>query len=102
MVVSEAFPTITHGWDPAFTRLKRAFYFGSEKLIAYDNGKREFYDLKSDPGEQHDILNARVKLADAHSVQLADWLGKIPRTAPQAPGATVTNLQKLKSLGYVQ
>jgi len=90
---------------PRFRRVERATYAGPRKLVISTAGKREFYDLQTDPGERRNILQLGGNAAEARGLEsdLAQWLKKIPR---QKLGKTQkldnATLERLKSLGYVQ
>ena len=84
---------------------KRATYAGPRKLVISTAGKREFYDLQTDPGERRNILQLEGNAAKARGLEsdLAQWLKKIPRQTPgKTPKMDNATLERLKSLGYVQ
>jgi arylsulfatase A-like enzyme len=89
---------------PRFRRIERATYAGPRKLVVSTTGKRELYDLQTDPGERRNILQTGENATEARilEVELAQWLktqGKAPGKTPKMDSAT---LERLKSLGYVQ
>lgn len=66
-------------------------------------GGYELYDLRIDPGEQHNRFNQ----ADPLSRELTDRLWEMVRTLPRyeperGPGLDAEELERLRSLGYVR
>ena len=65
---------------------------GPWKLIHYhEDGHNELYNLESDPGERHDVLNDRRATADDLWLRLQRWLdetgAKFPVPDPQYDAA---------------
>ena len=82
-------------------RTQYAVVSGSHKLVVSTRGKTELFDLASDPDEQSDISQndpATVK-------ELRGILNAHIRSTPKEQAHSTVNsedLQRLKSLGYVQ
>ena len=102
-IVSESFPNVfTQRCCPEFDRTERAVRRGHLKLIVSTNGKRELFDLASDPGEMRNLAgdNAAVKELQAALVPLVGADHEEDRRAPEVTDRR--ELNRLKSLGYVQ
>lgn len=86
---------------PTMRRTEYAVVSGPHKLIVSTRGSTELFDLRSDPDEQSDISRAQP----ATVKELREVLDAHIRSAPkEQTHSTVSNedLQRLKSLGYVQ
>jgi arylsulfatase A-like enzyme len=102
VVLTETFPN-SHfvNLSPRFRRIERAAVSGNRKLIVSTAGKREIYDLASDPSETSNLYRTdpRARELEAH---LNVWL-KTAVTKGNGAGAVDRGaLDRLKSLGYVQ
>jgi arylsulfatase A-like enzyme len=72
------------------------------KLIDSTRGTRELFDLARDPEEQHDLYKVTDPLSRQMRADLDEWK-KIPAfRAKQDAQIDKENLDRLKSLGYVQ
>ncbi|MBN1490514.1 MAG: sulfatase-like hydrolase/transferase [Phycisphaerae bacterium] len=78
---------------------------GQFKYIASADGRRELYDLQSDPGELNNLLPAQNSEAERLAQALQTWLDEVP-TSETARGQTPTMnpavLEALRHLGYVE
>ncbi|HUJ20218.1 MAG TPA: sulfatase, partial [Bryobacteraceae bacterium] len=102
-VISESFvhPLLSTR-TPRFQRSQQAIFSGSLKFIRSSNGERELYDLSRDPNEEHNLFTCRP--TDGFELKLVQYLKAAAvdnRRQPQAH-TTTENIEKLKSLGYVQ
>ncbi len=83
---------------------QRSLALGDWKLIEHliPEAPPELYDLRRDPGEQHDLMAVEPHEAQRLRVRLADLLESLP----EAEGAVTTlseeEIRKLRSLGYVK
>jgi arylsulfatase A-like enzyme len=67
-------------------RLGSAIRNGRHKLIHfYDDDSVELYDLKSDPGERHDLAQEKPALAATLRKQLSEWLKTTGARMPYQP-----------------
>ncbi len=85
---------------PRFRRVERAAIRWPYKLVADTRGKRELYDLESDPAETRNLYAAHPAIA-------ASLLAELERRAAakrQAPARRrdAETLRRLRSLGYTQ
>ena len=92
-------------WDPSpWQRGLRAWVEGPHKLIRGSDGRRELYDLATDPLERHDVASERAgELAPLESALSAYCDGLAP-CPPSVPGGRVLSPQEhemLRGLGYV-
>ncbi len=104
----EMLKRIDPGFDP--TPWEVSYYVTCEerwKLIARQGGEVDLYDMWSDPGENHNIRNARLPTAERIYHRLLDWTDSFETFDPnQGAGepsrqATVELRQRLRDLGYV-
>jgi arylsulfatase A-like enzyme len=88
--------------NPKFRRIERAIFDGPYKLIAATNGKREMYNLSSDPNESQNLYRPDDSLARQLEARLDDWVRKNAKLA--GPRAVLDRhaRENLRSLGYVQ
>jgi len=102
VVLAETFPN-AHFVElaPRFRRIERAAVSGSRKLIVSTAGKRELYDLASDPRETTNLYRTDlgVRQLEAH---LNLWLKTAVPERNATGGIDRNALDRLKSLGYVQ
>lgn len=70
-------------------------------IEAPDEGRRELYDLTSDPGEHRDILATNRAVADEPSARLRDWRR---RDASPASRGVVSegDRARLRAMGYAE
>jgi arylsulfatase A-like enzyme len=88
--------------NPKLRGTRQAAFEGSMKLILWTNGPTEFYDLATDPGEEHNLYQADDPRVAALSQRLMTWAASMPQLAHNSRSLDKTTLEKLKSLGYVQ
>lgn len=62
-----------HTVSPADFGGTRVILDGTQKLVVLPSGKRELYDLSSDPAEQRDLSGQKGKLAESLAGRLRDW-----------------------------
>ncbi|QDT45309.1 Arylsulfatase [Gimesia alba] len=68
------------------TRPVSAIRVGDSKLLQfYESGKRELYDLRSDPGEQHDLSNSQPERTAQLGAQLKQMLQDMDARYPTDP-----------------
>ena len=72
-------------------RMERAMVRGRWKLIASTRGRRELYDMVSDPTESMDLSASRADVASELERLLQDWATtaerqRPPRKAPRGTG----------------
>jgi arylsulfatase A-like enzyme len=96
------------GWNPRpFQRRLRTLVVGAHKLIWGSDGRRELYDLKSDPLEAHDRFREQPELAAGLESQLGRYFESLTRcTMPAQPHPkrqlTPEQQELLKGLGYLE
>jgi arylsulfatase A-like enzyme len=78
-----------------------AVHRGPHKLIVWSDGRRELYDVESDPGETRDLAPRSPKMLEA----FADLTLPLEPSSSQAPEAARGELEEierhLESLGYL-
>ena len=66
----------------------------------------ELYDLREDPGEQHNLAGAQPDLAAAIRERATSWLeacrAHAAAVAPEQGDLTPEQLERLRTLGYVK
>ncbi|MBN1482213.1 DUF229 domain-containing protein [candidate division KSB1 bacterium] len=73
------------------------------KLIYASDGKHEFYDIKYDPSESHNIYSKKDIRIKNYENELKDWIGSFtPHTVSEdtQPGFDKATWEKMKALGY--
>lgn len=73
------------------------------KLILASDGRHEFYDVKYDPFESHNIYSKKDIRINNYASELKDWIGSFtPRTVSKntQPGFDKATWEKMKALGY--
>jgi len=102
-IISESFvhPLIS-AMTPRFQRSQQAIFSGSLKFIRSSKGERELYDLSCDPNEEHNLFAARP--TDGFELKLVEYSKAAAMDNRRQAQAHTTNenIEKLKSLGYVQ
>ena len=102
-VISESFPSdLMVSFNPRFRRIERAAFSGPFKLILATNRKGEFYDLSSDPHEEHDLYSQDLLAASRLETELRHWISTLPAEHARPAVLNKKAVDKLKSLGYVQ
>jgi arylsulfatase A-like enzyme len=88
--------------NPRFQGVRRAIFSGTLKLITWSAGPPEFYDLASDPHEEHNLYQVGdPRIADL-SGHLDSWVASAPRQRTNPARPDQSTVERLKSLGYVQ
>jgi arylsulfatase A-like enzyme len=91
-------------WDPSpWRRQLRAVYQGELKQIVADDGHRELYRFREDPGELDDLAPTDPATAERMHVLLQAFGSKLNPWQPEGPAPEVSSEQfdRLKALGYV-
>jgi arylsulfatase A-like enzyme len=90
--------------DPKMERMERAVVRGRWKLITSTRGRRELYDMVSDPTESTDRSASHADVARELEGLLQDWTTSAERQRPAttAPAQNRSLLQRMRALGYVQ
>jgi len=88
---------------PRFRRVEQAVMSGPWKLIASSTGKRELYNIESDPAEAKNLYETDREPAKELEARLENWRKTIgPVRSRKAAELTAEELERLKTLGYVQ
>jgi hypothetical protein len=80
----------------------RAVFAWPHKFMTSSSGKYQYYDLSSDPDENHDLAAAQRTAAGDLGLKLGRWVRSMPAQSRQQVPLDPEALQRLKSLGYVQ
>lgn len=105
MILSESFPFFSQTWNVTrLNRTARALMSGPFKYIASTKGTQELYRLSNDPEEEHNLYTRDNSDASILQSKLSSFLKRFPRDAHGSPGGKRddVNLDRLRSLGYVQ
>jgi arylsulfatase A-like enzyme len=80
----------------------RSYRTQTEKLIWASDGWHEFYDLRADPGEEHNIYSSSGERVKMHEKSMQEWIGSFqPHVADTTrPGFDKDTWEKMKALGY--
>lgn len=104
-VFSEMYPEVwsTHPGAKRYRFIHQSVQTGARKLISSADGRRELFDPASDPREERNLAGTEpVAVAELES-RLREWRQKSVSKPLSAPAQlSTTDLEKLKSLGYVQ
>jgi arylsulfatase A-like enzyme len=104
-IIIESFPQNNFIRDnPKMDRSERALVKGRWKLIASTTGRRELYDMVSDPTESTERSADQPEVARELEALLRDWTVAAERQRPKANPLKRDNdlLQRMKALGYLQ
>lgn len=102
-VIAEAFPSAyTANFNPRFSKLVRAEYSGSFKLITGSGLQPELYNLASDPQEEHNLYAQDSETGRALEASLQHWITLLPVQHSKPALVEKQMLDRLKSLGYLQ
>jgi hypothetical protein len=72
------------------------------KFISTSNGKRELFDLGSDPDELRNLYIQQQGLAIRLDAVLGAWKKILPGQTRQSKQIDLEKLKQLKGLGYIQ
>jgi arylsulfatase A-like enzyme len=102
-IFSETFPCpVPHPPDCPNGCTARAIFQWPYKFITSSNGRRELFDLGSDPAEKRNLYIQQPERAAQMGASLAEWMKSMPRQSSEKHTMSPEDLQRLKSLGYVQ
>ncbi len=82
-------------------RVERALYEGNLKLVWSSRGRREIYDLASDPAEAHSEFRPDDPESRRLLARLDAWIGAIPPYSADTFKLDEDTLKRLRSLGYM-
>ncbi len=83
-------------------RTEEALFYGGKKLVVSNLGKKEIFDLSHDRGEQNNLYRDGDPAAATLAAMFGEWNRSIPLDTRIVPAGTRGNVERLKSLGYVQ
>jgi arylsulfatase A-like enzyme len=103
LVLSESFRSgLLAGWHPRFNRVERSIVRWPAKFIHSSAGKTELYDLAADPAEARNLFRKEdPAAADLHRL-LAAIVASAPRQLGTPHKIAPRDMERLRSLGYVQ
>jgi arylsulfatase A-like enzyme len=67
-----------------------------------DEGTRELFNLKNDPGERVNLYETSRAVADELRARIAEWKATHARDTGDRPELSPEDLERLKALGYVE
>ncbi len=79
----------------------QAIIQGYMKLIVYEDGRREAFDVVRDPDERRNLYRSNEPTYQRMEQALQEWRRRA-RPGPSTPLPSRTILERLRSLGYVQ
>ena len=105
ILIMESFPDLGYILtNPKMNRMERAVVRGRWKLISSSRGRRELYDMVSDPTESTELSASRADVARELDGLLQAWAASAERQKPatNVPAQDRNLLQRMRALGYVQ
>lgn len=87
------------------TAIRRSLVYGHYKFIEFDDAsKNALFNLEEDPGEAHNLLGSQEPALEnvAWIDEINDWFERFERVDFSDIAMTPEQLERLKSLGYVQ
>jgi hypothetical protein len=92
-----------HGTSESYERFRHsewALYSGMRKMIYSSDGRRELYDLATDPSERHNLYQAGAPEPAQLRTALEEWSRQSTPRFSELGSANSKVEQRLKSLGY--
>jgi arylsulfatase A-like enzyme len=87
---------------------KKAFFDGRYKMIhTLNTGKKELYDLESDPKEKENLFYSEPEIAARMELKLMEWVSASKKLGKEIAGSDIHAVidsdlrQELQALGYV-
>ena len=87
---------------PRFRGVRRAIFAGPWKLLTWSAGPPELYDLSADPREMHNLYRPDAPQAEELLSRINAWTAAMPRRSKPGTPVNQPNIERLKSLGYIQ
>jgi arylsulfatase A-like enzyme len=81
--------------------MQRAVLAWPDKLITSSSGRREMYDLASDPNEERNLYATGARAKEL-AAGLSRWIDALPARTGKPTKIDDETARRLKSLGYVQ
>jgi arylsulfatase A-like enzyme len=90
--------------NPVMDRMERALVKGRWKFISSTRGRRELYDMVSDPTESTNLASSHTDVAADLERRLEEWTVAAEKQRPPAtlPAGDQDLLQRMRALGYLQ
>jgi arylsulfatase A-like enzyme len=102
IIIAESYPNDAFIMlNKKLDRMERALMQGPWKLIRSNRGRRELYNMSTDPAETKNLYAIHPEIAGQLNTLLTNYLASKTATESKAP-ADPEILQRLKSLGYAQ
>ena len=105
IVLSESYPReYMRSLHKRFLRVERASVAGPIKLIVSNTGKREMYNLDTDPRETENLYSQQDPLCARLEGVLKEWAIAAQTRKPGGPLPALNSesIERLRSLGYVK
>jgi len=97
-------PDVDPGRIMAYNRRIRSIERGDYKYIWYSDGTAKLYNLREDPLEEQNIIEAFPGIASEMKTRLQEWLNSFPhreKSPAERKEIDQTTRQSLKALGYL-
>jgi arylsulfatase A-like enzyme len=102
-IFAETFPCpVAHSPDCPNGCTARAIFSWPYKFITTSNGRRELFDLGTDPAETRNLYIREGEIAAQLGDRLSVWMRSMPPQSRETQTLAPEDLRRLKSLGYVQ
>jgi arylsulfatase A-like enzyme len=88
-------------WHKRFDRVQHALVRGRWKFIK-SGAKQELYDIHTDPHESRNLCSNLGESCNKFDDELESWLARVSTPAVAPPKLNNADMERLKSLGYVQ
>lgn len=102
-VVSEVYPRgFLRYWNARLNRIERAIFRDGFKLIRSTAGKREIYDLDSDPHERVDLASQHPGTVASLERAMQQYFSTLREAKKDGQELDKATLDRLKALGYIR
>jgi arylsulfatase A-like enzyme len=87
-----------------FKRSLRSAQIQGQKIIEGSDGKNEFYDLRSDPDEEHDLYSLSQEDYNLIKKKMDEFIKSLPKATQlkTIPKFSKKEIERLKALGYMK
>lgn len=102
-ILAESYaPGVVMDYHPRFRRTERALFLGKWKFVDSRNGRRELYDLSTDPAETRNFYGTEEPLQKEMERLLAELSVPDAKSSTKPLTADPATMERLKGLGYIK